>query len=266
MTGLDADKLTAMLADCRLARQIVVLDQTSSTNDVVAAAALEGAEEGMAVFAGTQTAGRGRLGRKWHSGAHHGLWFSVLLRPKISQRLWMRLTTWVAVAVASAIERTVSCRVMIKWPNDLQIAGKKIAGILIESGVDKARAPFAVLGVGVNVNQEASDFPAEIESIAGSLWQATKQRVDFTTLAAAILRELDQSQACLNSDFAETVASAAARSSLLGQRLQLRAGTELVEGTALRLDENGALILAKTGGGEFVAVSGEVTIISSATH
>ena len=95
--------------------------------------AREGAAEGLVIFAETQTAGRGRLGRRWESDSHKGLWFSVLLRPRFSTALWTRIATWAAVAIAEAIEAETACRAQIKWPNDIYIGGKKVTGILIES-------------------------------------------------------------------------------------------------------------------------------------
>lgn len=260
MTGLCAKQLAAKLDGCRLARRIVVHEEITSTSDAVVAGARDGADEGLVVFAETQTAGRGRLGRKWESTAGKGLWFSLLLRPNFSRESWTRLTTWAAVAIAEAIEGIVSCRVSVKWPNDLQIEGKKIAGILIETGTDKTRADFAVVGIGVNVNHDANDFPPQLSAIAGSLRMASGREVDRISLAAAILRRLDESHAKLQTQFPEIVAEAAARSSLIGKKIQIQNGGEVIEGIAERLDENGALLLRKSDGSAFTAASGEATL------
>ena len=122
---LIADDFAAALAGSRLAREILVFAKTGSTNDLAAKLGRGGAAEGLVIFAEQQTAGRGRLGRRWQSESHKGLWFSLLLRPRFALPLWTRLTTWAAVAVAEGIEETVKCRAMIKWPNDIYVDGKK---------------------------------------------------------------------------------------------------------------------------------------------
>jgi BirA family biotin operon repressor/biotin-[acetyl-CoA-carboxylase] ligase len=264
MTGLSAEQLAAKLDGCRLARRIVVHEEITSTSDAVVAAARDGAAEGLVVFAETQTAGRGRLGRKWESASRKGLWFSLLLRPNFSRESWTRLTTWAAVAVAEAIEEFVSCRVSVKWPNDLQIDGKKIAGILIETGTDTVGANFAVVGIGVNANHDAGDFSPELSAIASSLRMASGHEVDRMPLAAAILRRLDGLHSKLQSRFHEIVAEASKRSSLIGKNIQIHNGGELIEGIAERLDENGALMLRRSDGSAFTAASGEATLASAA--
>ncbi len=260
--ALDPQRLSALCAGCSLAREIVVLEEITSTSDVVLAAARGGAAEGLVVLAEAQTAGRGRMGRTWESAPRKGLWMSLLLRPRFQSERFSRLTTWAALAVAEAVEAVAPCRVAIKWPNDLQIGAKKIAGILIESGADRERAEFAVLGIGVNVNHDADDFPTELAA-AGSLRQAVNAGIDRTALAAAILRGLDASYASLESGFAAMIASAEARSSLIGRKIQVRAGTEFIEGIAVGLDEYGALMLQKSDGSTFRAASGEVTVVAS---
>ncbi len=260
MRPLDAARLRAELHGCRFAREIVVLETANSTSDVVAAAAREGAAEGLAVFAETQSAARGRLGRNWESAAGKGLWFSMLLRPAFPRALWTRLATWTAVATAEAIEEFVPCPVAIKWPNDLQIAGKKIAGMLIETGADAARTDFAVVGIGVNVHHETADFSPEIRETAGSLRLAAGGEIDRTALAVAMLRRLDASFEKVSERFAELIAAAEARSSLIGNKVRLHEGEKWIAGTAERLDENGALVLRLGDGSAFTANAGEMTL------
>lgn len=156
---LIADDLSAQLGACGLVREIVVFAETGSTNDCAAQLGRQGAPGGQVIFAERQTSGRGRFGRRWDSASHRGLWFSMLLRPSLAVPQWPRLTTWAAVAIAMAIEKQTGERAMIKWPNDVFVGGRKVAGILIESGADRGGAPFAVVGIGVNVNHEAGDFP-----------------------------------------------------------------------------------------------------------
>ncbi len=259
---LVADDLTARLGPCALIREILVFAETDSTNDLATQLGRQGAPGGLAIFAEHQTAGRGRFGRRWASASHRGLWFSLLLRPAFPQAEWARLTTWAAVSVAAAIEDSIGAKAAIKWPNDVFLRGKKVAGILAESGSDVTGRPFAVLGIGVNVNHEPDDFPAELRATAGSLRETTGTPLDRTALAAVMLRALDMRLSKIADDFPAIIAEAAARSFLLGRWIEVRAGEIFAEGLAEQLDENGHLLLRHADGtlGRFIA--GEVTVIA----
>ncbi|MEQ1854067.1 MAG: biotin--[acetyl-CoA-carboxylase] ligase, partial [Chthoniobacteraceae bacterium] len=149
---LIADDLHSRLGGCELAREILVFEETTSTNDVAARLGREGHAGGVAVFAERQTSGRGRFGRRWESTAREGLWFSLLLRPGWPASQWVRLTTWAGVAVAGAIERVAGQSAKIKWPNDVLVDGRKVAGILTECSTDSSGRMFAVVGIGLNVS------------------------------------------------------------------------------------------------------------------
>ncbi len=258
---LIADDLAGMLEGVPLAREIIVFEKTGSTNDLAARMGREGAGEGLVIFAEEQDAGRGRLGRRWESESRMGLWFSVLLRPAFSAALWTRLTTWAAVAVAQAVEQETGCRAMIKWPNDIYIAGKKVTGILIESHFDKEQAGFAVLGIGVNVNHTA--FPAELEGKASSLRLAAGSVLDRQKIAAAILRNLGALHASLEDDFPRIIAAAESRNYLKGKWIKARAGASEIEGEAAHLDAQGGLVLRLPDGSAQTIASGEVTLAVS---
>lgn len=254
MKRLNAEKLSTNLVGCEFAREIFVLEETESTNDLAAQFGRDGRPHGAVVFAETQTAGRGRLGRKWESASGAGLWFSILLRPEIPD--WTRLTTFAAVAIAEAIESVIDARALVKWPNDIYLGEKKVVGILIESsaGADG----FAVLGVGVNVNQ--TEFPETISDRAGSLRQIAGHELEREAVAIAILRSLEALYPKLAGDFHELVAAAEARSYLRGRWLEADCAGVRVSGVAEGLDENGALILRKSEGDLLTLRSGEVTI------
>jgi BirA family biotin operon repressor/biotin-[acetyl-CoA-carboxylase] ligase len=261
---LVADDLFARLGDCSLIREILVLEETESTNDFAMQRGLQGAEGGLAVFAERQTAGRGRFGRRWESASHKGLWFSLLLRPSLPLPQWSRLTTWAAVALASAIEEMIRARAEIKWPNDIYLEGKKAAGILAEVGVDPGGAAFAVLGIGVNVNHEPSDFPAELSGKAGSLREFAGDWVDRSAFAVTLLRALNARTPDLRNAFGKIVRDAALRSALLGRWIQVKAGEVIVEGIAEELDGDGHLMLRTAAGEVSRLTAGEVTIVSGA--
>ena len=187
---LAADALRAALGRQVIGREIVVLDETTSTNDVIARMA-PAHEEGLVVFAERQTAGRGQYGRAWESASGKGLWLSILLRPGIAVADSARLTNFLALAIATTLSETLSLDTIIKPPNDIYIASRKIAGVLVEMRVEANGEYCAIAGIGLNVNQSRADFPAALQETAGSLALVTGRPVDRFALAVALLRILD---------------------------------------------------------------------------
>src|SRR5271154_524881 len=190
--ALHADDLLARLGRTKIiGRDIQVFEQTTSTNDVMEKLARDGVKEGAVVFAEAQTKGRGRLGRRWISPAHKGLWFSVLLRPDLRPQEATQLTVASATALRRAIEAETGLKPEIKWPNDILIGGKKVAGILTELSAELDKVRHVILGIGVDVNLNANEFPAELEKTATSLKIETGEMISRAELAVAILHELD---------------------------------------------------------------------------
>ena len=208
---LVADQLQAELPSALIGRQIVVLEQTSSTNDaILQIASPQGAavspgrhsldeggsppslvDEGLVLFAEHQTAGRGQRGNRWESAAGEGLWFSILLRPETPLNDSGRLTIWAIESVSDVIRSKLGLEPAIKLPNDIQLDGQKVAGVLVEMRA-QAKAPhLAVVGIGINVNQSRDDFPAELQDRAKSLAMALGRQVDRQKFAVALLRNLD---------------------------------------------------------------------------
>jgi BirA family transcriptional regulator, biotin operon repressor / biotin---[acetyl-CoA-carboxylase] ligase len=190
--GLVAEELQADLASGVIGREIIVLEQTGSTNDAILQIAHANSKEGLVVFAEHQTAGRGQRGNRWESAAGKGLWFSILLRPKIDLASSPQLTAWAAEAVSGAIQNEFSLTPTIKPPNDVQIDGRKIAGVLVEMRAQEKAAHLAIAGIGVNVNQFSEDFPKELQSRAISVAMALGKRIDRQSFAVALLRKLDR--------------------------------------------------------------------------
>ena len=240
-----------------LAREILTFEETASTNDVAARLGREGHAGGLLVFAERQTAGRGRFGRRWDSAPHAGLWFSLLLRPAFATPLWVRLTTWAGVCVAAAIERATGLHTQVKWPNDVLVGGKKIAGILTECSSDMARGMFAVTGIGLNVNHET--MPAELADRAASLRQIAGRTFDRSALAAAIDTELAARLPEVDTAFERILAEAARRSSILGNWIRIEAADISFEGRAEALDTGGNLLLRLADGTLRTMTAGEVS-------
>jgi len=190
--GLVAEELQADLASGVIGREIIVLEQTGSTNDAILQIANANSKEGLVVFAEHQTAGRGQRGNRWESAAGKGLWFSILLRPKIDLASSPQLTAWAAEAVSGAIQNEFSLTPTIKPPNDVQIDGRKVAGVLVEMRAQEKAAHLAIAGIGVNVNQSREDFPKELQSRAISLAMAFGKQIDRQSFAVTLLRKLDR--------------------------------------------------------------------------
>ncbi len=191
-TSFGADELRAQLRCAVIGQQIIALEQTSSTNDAILQVATANAKEGLVLFAEHQTAGRGQRGNRWESAAGKGLWFSILLRPKIQINDSAQLTIWAIEAIADVIRTELSLEPAIKLPNDIQVHGRKVAGVLVEMRAQEKAPHLAIVGIGINVNQSMEDFPPELQSRAISLALALHRPVDRQKFAVAVLQNLDR--------------------------------------------------------------------------
>ena len=190
------DRLIAdeLLTHCRCAtigRNIVMLEQTGSTNDAILQVASANSNEGLVLFAEHQTVGRGQRGNRWESPAGKGLWFSILLRPKIQINDSAWLTVWAIETISDAIRTEFSLEPAIKLPNDIQLYGRKVAGVLVEMRAREKAPHLAIVGIGINVNQSVEDFPPDLQSRAISLAMALNRLVDRQKFAVALLQHLD---------------------------------------------------------------------------
>lgn len=260
--ALHADDLLARLPRKRIVgRDVQVFQETTSTNDVVEKLARDGVKEGVVVFAESQSKGRGRLGRKWVSPAGKGLWFSVLLRPPLRPAEATQLTVAAATALARAVQAQTGLAPDIKWPNDLLVNGRKIAGILTEMSAEVDRVNYLIIGMGVDVNQNASDFPPDVRKIASSLKLASGQPVQRAELAAAILQELDRDYGRICAGGFPAVADEwEARCTTLGQHVTVLLGERRVQGRAESLDDAGALLVRTQHGRIERIIGGDVTV------
>lgn len=213
---LDAARIRAALGGkVLIGREIIVRDETGSTNDCAWQLGKGGAPEGLIVFAEHQTAGRGQRGNVWESAAHKGVWFSILLRPDIAVSDSPRLTRWAATIVAATIENRCLRKATIKPPNDVFVAGRKVAGVLVEMRAQQNAPHLAIVGIGVNANQQPHDFSPELRERAGSLAMLLRGSLDRNELAITLLRNLDRSYpAFLLRPFREAICDRAAAKSL----------------------------------------------------
>ena len=259
---LHADDLLTLVTPARIiGRDIRVFEETQSTNDIAEKLARDGVNEGVVVFAESQTHGRGRLGRKWLSPPRKGLWFSVLLRPDLQPQAATQLTVAAATALVRAISSHTGLRPEIKWPNDILIRGKKVAGVLTELSAELDHIRYIILGIGVDVNLVANDLPADLRKIATSLKIEAGRAFRRADLAAAILQELDHDYARIrNQQFAAVAEEWQAHCATLGRRVAIHIGDRTLEGRAEALDPDGALLLRTDHGHLERVIGGDVTL------
>ena len=260
--ALLADDLLARLGPTRIiGRDIQVFEQTTSTNDVAEKLARDGVREGAVVFAESQTKGRGRLGRAWMSPTRKGLWFSVLLRPDLQPQETTQLTVISATALRRAIRNVTGLAAEIKWPNDLLLGGKKTAGILTELSAELDRVRHVVLGIGVDVNQDAAGFPPELRKIATSLKIASGTAISRAELAVEILRELDADYARMRAGgFSEIADEWEAACITIGRNVAVHVGERRFRGHAEALDDDGALLIRTEHGHLERVIGGDVSL------
>jgi len=177
---------------------VLILPETTSSNDVLLGMGEEGAPTGALIFAERQTAGRGQFRRPWSSAPGVGLWFSLLLRLPINDSTIPSLSAFAAVALVDTIRGLGITGCGIKAPNDVLISDRKAAGILVETRTGKN--PFAVVGIGLNVNHSREDFPEELQKSACSLMMAHGARIDRDAVATRLLARLGVLERMLMTD------------------------------------------------------------------
>lgn len=239
---------------------MVFYEELDSTNTVAQALAKEGAKEGTMVIAESQTEGRGRMGRQWYSPRGLNLYFSIILRPSCEIRTVSWLGMAAAVAVARSIENHTGLTAQVKWPNDIQVNQKKIAGLLIEQAIRGRELEFIVLGLGINLNMTQGDFPPELKDKASSLRVEGGGNVNRRVFLKELLSNLEACYRQLLQSFLKDIREEyLGRFELLGQAIHINTEKGKVFGTATGLTEDGALLLKQPGGQELVIHSGDIS-------
>jgi len=258
---LNPEMILSLLRTTVLARDLRVLGEVSSTNDVALAAGRDGAAEGVAILADRQSAGRGRLGRTWESPPGVGIYTSVLLRPRLPASLAPLLTLAAGIAAAETIQEVTRLAARLKWPNDVQLDGRKVAGILIEGTTLAGRLGEAVVGIGINVNQEAADFPPGLGGGATSLRLALGRGVSRAALVATLYNTLEHWYRVLcGEEWGAILDRGRQWSAVLGQPVEVHSGAERWCGLAWDLDRDGSLIVRDATGAMRRVVAGDVSI------
>lgn len=238
-------EVRVQLESSRVGGRLEFLKLTASTNADAFRLAEEGAVEGTVVLADAQTGGKGRRGRVWSSPAGVNLYCSVVLRPSIMPHEAPQLTFLSAVAAARAIEQTTQLIPEIKWPNDLLVSGKKVAGLLNEMSAETDGINFVILGIGVNLNMTADQFPDDLRHPATSLLLESGVRVDRSRFAGTMLKELDRLYAdFLAHGFGPVREEWQRRCNASGRQVLVNdSGTECTGGRFIGIDSDGAMLL-----------------------
>jgi len=254
--------LSAGLDTRRVASRIVCLKETESTNAVAFRLAEEGAPEGTVVIADSQSAGKGRLGRVWLSPPGVNLYCSIVLRPPISPVAACQLTFLSVVAVARAIENCTALAPQIKWPNDILISGKKVAGLLNEMNAETEKVNFVVLGIGVNLNMRLDQLGEGVRHPATSLLEEGGVEVDRARFVRSLLAELDELyDRFLREGEGPVRAEWLERSAIRGRSVRVSCGAREFTGVVQGVDAFGALLVQPAGGALETVLSGDVTLI-----
>lgn len=249
--------LGSFLPGERLSR-VHVFPEVDSTNTVLKRMAAEDAPAGTTVIADTQTAGRGRMDRRFESPAGAGLYLSYLLRPTAASEQLPELTAWTAVAVREAVADTAGVLPQIKWVNDLVFAGKKIAGILTETVLEPGKPPAVVVGIGINVSE--SYFSPEVAKMASSIGALIGSVPPRAALAAAVIRHMDRLALDFPTQKQRYLDAYRANCLTVGEQVFVTRGETSYHATAVAVaDDFSLLVRREDGRGEAVA-AGEVSV------
>ena len=235
----------------QVGRPLHLFEELASTNTMAFTLARSGAGHGTAVLAESQTAGAGRLGRQWVSSPHRNLLCSVILTTPalLTHASWIPLVT--GLALQEATQRASGLALSLKWPNDLLCADKKAGGVLCESTGHGSSGHVCVMGFGINVNARVTDFPHALRSLATSLYEATRQRHDRNALLAAMLNRLEYWYDHMESGHFDLIQQAyAASCGTLGRDVRVSyLDGQSIQGTAVDIGSDGALLVSTTQGG-----------------
>jgi BirA family biotin operon repressor/biotin-[acetyl-CoA-carboxylase] ligase len=241
---LKIDKIQENLQTKKLGKKIIYLHEIGSTNDLAKELANYGAPEGTIVIAETQTTGRGRLNRKWFS-PRGGLYFSIILKPKLKAKETIKLVFVAGLAVAEVLHENYGLNVETKWPNDVLVNGRKVCGILSEMNTKGERVNYVVIGVGINANVNVKKgFPEELKTVATSIENELGRKVRLEELLKLLLEKLDiLYEQFLEEGFLQVLKRWKEYASFLGKEVEVMDEVKRLHGLALDVDDEGALVI-----------------------
>jgi len=249
-----------------LGKRVHYFTALPSTNTEAYQLALQGAREGEIVIAESQKKGRGRVGRPWFSPAFVNLYLSVILRPPISPHQASLITFVAAVATAEAVERFSGVKPTIKWPNDILVKGRKMAGLLNEIHSEVDRVHFIILGIGINLNMDEGMFPKELRSLATSLKREMGRTISRKAFLHILLEELEQwYETFLKKGPASILKGWRDHAQIAGKQVKISAFGEVLVGRAVDVDSEGALLVRLRNGQQKRIVAGDVEFRTTRT-
>ena len=238
-----------------IGQRLFYYETLGSTMDAAFELGLKGFPEGTAVFAESQTKGRGRLGRSWFSPKGKGIYLSLLLRPEFLPQEAPKITLMTAVSISEAIKKITGLSVLIKWPNDIVFGAKKLAGILTELNAEADKIKFVNIGIGINVNSSKSFLPKE----GTSLKEEIGTEVSRIELAREVLRAIENNYFILkDKGFKPILEKWKALSAILGKRIEISSQNRVICGEAQDIDMDGALLVRQDTGFIERVLSGDV--------
>ncbi len=260
--NLKVESLKHQLAGKFIGHQLHYYEEIGSTNDEGFRLGIQGASEGTVLIAESQNAGKGRMQRVWHSPAGANIYTSIILRPKFETVRAPQISIAAGVAVAETLNHYCQGKVQLKWPNDVLIGGKKVCGILAQMKMSAGAIDFVVLGIGINVNLSSEQFPSDIQAIATSLAIETGREISRLELIIRLYENLTKwYKQLLQNGFSPIKEKWLSRSSMIGKPVSVLFREEAVSGTAIGLDDDGALILLAAGNKEMKVSAGDATIL-----
>ncbi len=250
------------LSTTYIGKKIFYSPELESTNIIAKEKALhrtEEIDEGTIIIAEKQSAGKGRLGRKWFSPTG-GIWVSIILYPQLPPSYIPRITLMTAVAVVKAIKVYTQIESQIKWPNDILINEKKVCGILTEMSAELDIINWVVVGIGINVNIDRREFPEDIQENTISLKEVSGKEVLRVKLAQTFLQEFEKYYDKLKrKEFFSILREWKLYSHTLGRKIRVDMGERIITGEAMDINEEGALVLKKEDGERVEIISGTVS-------
>ena len=257
----EAKNLKKNLNCIHVGTNIVVLPQVDSTNNLAKEHAKNNAPEGLVIVADSQTNGRGRTGRSWHSPPETGIYLSILLKPNLRPEQISLITLVAGVSAIATINEFSNLRANLKWPNDILINNKKICGLLCEMAGKQNNSHFVVIGIGINVNQIPEQLPDNLKQTASSLRMINGSPINRLAVIKSLLKNLDSEYHLFLAEGGNSVIKKwALNTNLFGQTVSIKDGSNVIYGKAMRLDELGRLVLLMDNGYEEAFVSGEITL------
>ncbi len=252
--------IKAHLGTQLLGKKIHVFDELDSTNLEAYRMAREGGEEGEVVVADRQLRGKGRLDRPWLSPPGVNLYVSIILRPPIAVQNAPLITLMAAVATAKAAKGISGLQPRIKWPNDLLINNKKVAGLLNELKSKAGEVDFVILGIGINVNMTLEMIPEEMRPIATSLREELGYDISRVEFLSALLREVEgEYQAFLTGETERIYRQWEELSQMVGKVVEMKSFHEVIRGRVKGIDSDGSLLLSVPDGSEKRVIAGDIS-------